>query len=514
MEVQSSFETKVTLSPEDLTLLANHKSRDDKAKRRDGYGSIDQLIEKKIKEAYEGKCSRSGYVLPNSVKLLSRSVGMIEKGRFTGDILFYAEATCQVYQPPEGIILGGRVTHKNRMGIYVDYNDHAIRIMVPRDLHIGNEEFDKVEVGDLVKVEIKKSRYQVNDVSILSVGVFKGRAPKPGYYGFEDKEEEEAVAAVGFAKRERLETPELERERDVVDVGDQPLEAPVEEVPKPPAGSTDVYFYSTLPTYKEFDPLFAVDIQYAPSKGKLVTYKSAEHYIQERKFNSRQSAIIALIRSQPNGLEARRIGLAKKIKIKDVGIIEIGPKHLRLDWDLVKDKYMEGIQMAKFTQHPELKKMLVKTGTRKLVYADPYDGYWGIGKDGLGQNKLGQILMKIRKDFLSKTPGAAKSKKVELELSSSSNSSSDSSSDESSATPAAPTSAAPAKATAAPAKTAAVPAKTAAVPAKTAAKAPTKPVVAVPPPKAPVKSKKAAPAPASFSLSDSNDADSNEEESS
>ncbi len=531
MEVQSSFETKVTLSPEDLTLLANHKSRDDRAKRRDGYGSIDQLIEKKIKEAYEGKCSRSGYVLPNSVKLLSRSVGMIEKGRFTGDILFYAEATCQVYQPPEGVILAGRVTHKNRMGIYVDYNDHAIRIMVPRDLHIGNEEFDKVEVGDFVKVEIKKSRYQVNDVSILSVGVFKGRASKQQYIGFEKQEEEEPVAAVGFAKRDRLETPELERERDVVDVGDQPLEAPVEEVPKPPKGSTDLYFYSTLPTFKEFDPLFAVGIQYAPSKGKLVKYTSAEHYMQEKKFNNRQSQIIALIRSQPTGLDARRIGLAKQIKIPNAGIIEIGPKHLRLDWDLVKDKYMEGIQTAKFTQHPELRKMLVETGTRKLVYADPYDGYWGIGKDGLGQNKLGQILMKIRKDFLSKAPGAktaAKSKKVEIEFTPSSDSSSESSdsssdsSDESSATPAPPakTAAPPAKATAAPAKATAAAAKTAA-PAKTAAsakataaKAPTKPVVAVPPPKAPVKSKKAAPAPASFSLTDSNDADSNEEDSS
>jgi hypothetical protein len=156
---------------------------------------------------------------------------------------------------------------------------------------------------------------------------------------------------------------------------------------------------------------------------------------------------------------------------------------------------MEGIQMAKFTQHPDLRKMLVETGTRKLVYADPYDGYWGIGKDGLGQNKLGQILMKIRKDLSSKTPGAktaAKSKKVELEFTPSSDSETESS-DETTATPAAPTAAAPAK---------------------TAAKAPTKPVVAVPPPKAPVKSKKPAPAPVSLSFTDSNDADSSEEESS
>jgi ribA/ribD-fused uncharacterized protein len=485
MEVQSSFETKVTLSPEDLTLLANHKSRDDKAKRRDGYSSIDEVIEKKIKESYEGKCSRSGYVLPNSVKLLSRSVGMIEKGRFTGDILFYAEATCKVYQPPEGIILAGRVTHKNRMGIYVDYNDHAIRIMVPRDLHIGNEEFDKVEVGDLVKVEIKKSRYQVNDVSILSVGVFKGRAEKPGYYGFEGKEDEEPVAALGLAKRERLETPELERERDVKDVG-KPIEAPAGEVPKPPAGSTDLYFYSSLPTFNELDPMYAVEIRYKPAKGDAVLYPSAEHFMQEKKFNSKQSKIIAWIRKQKTGLDARRVGTSATIKFPDDTSIEIGPKHLRLDWDTSKDKLMEEIQMAKFSQHPELRTMLVETGTRKLVYADPYDGYWGVGSDGLGQNKLGEILMAIRKR-LAAEPVAATTKKTAKKV-----------------------------ATAAPPAVELSPdSSPAAPPAATKATAKKKPVVAVPPPVAPVApKKKAPPPPVALSSNTDEDAESSEEESS
>jgi hypothetical protein len=61
--------------------------------------------------------------------------------------------------------------------------------MVPRDLHIGEVEFnDLVKVGDTVRVEIKKSRYQVNDTSILSVGIFKGRV-KAGAPEEEKKEE-------------------------------------------------------------------------------------------------------------------------------------------------------------------------------------------------------------------------------------------------------------------------------------------------------------------------------------
>jgi DNA-directed RNA polymerase subunit E'/Rpb7 len=159
MEIQSFFETKVALTAKDL-------GKD--------ITNLDLLLESKIRSQFEGRCSRNGYVLPNSVKLLSRSIGMIEKGRFTGDIIFYTEAESRVLQPPDGVIVEGEVTRKNKMGIYVNYKD-AIRIMIPRDLHIGDDEFEAIQVGEVVEVEIKKSRYQVNDTNILSVGVYRSR---------------------------------------------------------------------------------------------------------------------------------------------------------------------------------------------------------------------------------------------------------------------------------------------------------------------------------------------------
>jgi len=159
MEIPSFFETKIALTPRDM-------GRD--------ITNLDSLIEEKIKTQFEGKCSRNGYVVPNSVKLISRSMGMVEKGRFTGDILFYTEAEARVLQPPDGVIIEGEVIRKNKMGIYVNYKD-AIRVMIPRDLHIGDNDFDAIQVGETVEVEIKKSRYQVNDTSILSVGMYRSR---------------------------------------------------------------------------------------------------------------------------------------------------------------------------------------------------------------------------------------------------------------------------------------------------------------------------------------------------
>jgi len=123
------------------------------------------------------------------LNILSRSMGTMEKGRFTGSILFFIQAEADVLNPPEGEEMEGIVIRKNKMGMYVSYTvkggdseAEAIRIIVPRDLHIGNEEFEKVEIGERVKIQIKKSRFQINDPYILSVGMFMssvGKGPAP-----------------------------------------------------------------------------------------------------------------------------------------------------------------------------------------------------------------------------------------------------------------------------------------------------------------------------------------------
>ena len=54
---------------------------------------------------------------------------------------------------------------------------------------------------------------------------------------------------------------------------------------------------------------------------------------------------------------------------------------------------------AKFTQHDDLKAILLGTGDAKLVEHTEKDSYWGDGGDGSGKNRLGQILMKVRDEL-------------------------------------------------------------------------------------------------------------------
>jgi hypothetical protein len=44
-------------------------------------------------------------------------MGSLEKGRFTGSIIFHIQAEGKVLNPPDGAIIEGVVIRKNKMGM-------------------------------------------------------------------------------------------------------------------------------------------------------------------------------------------------------------------------------------------------------------------------------------------------------------------------------------------------------------------------------------------------------------
>lgn len=76
---------------------------------------------------------------------------------------------------------------------------------------------------------------------------------------------------------------------------------------------------------------------------------------------------------------------------------------LRKDWEEVKDKTMYEIVKRKFTVNKELQQKLIDTKDEELVEGNWWhDTYWGIdSKTGIGKNKLGKILMKVREEVKS-----------------------------------------------------------------------------------------------------------------
>jgi len=65
-------------------------------------------------------------------------------------------------------------------------------------------------------------------------------------------------------------------------------------------------------------------------------------------------------------------------------------------WKKVKDTVMAQIVFQKFTNNQDLKELLLATGEKYLEETNSWkDVYWGVC-NGVGQNKLGKILMATR----------------------------------------------------------------------------------------------------------------------
>ena len=116
---------------------------------------------------------------------------------------------------------------------------------------------------------------------------------------------------------------------------------------------------------------------------KGISYKNNEAAFQAQKVNSpgEQSEF-----SNLTPADAKRKGRRVKLR-KDV------------DWDAVKTTYMYEIVKAKFMQNAELRIKLLETGNEHLEEGNTWgDRIWGT-VNGVGQNRLGKILMKVREEL-------------------------------------------------------------------------------------------------------------------
>lgn len=158
------LDQRVSLTPSDL---------------REAAEDIDAFLLAKIRKDLEGQCCTHGYVLSGSTQILARSMGQAEHGRFTGDFIFNCKVKIACLLPAADQIVEGRILKMNKLGGYALLVDdgklhEAMRILLPRDLHIGNTEYDGIEVGQGVRIRLLRSRFQAKDAFIQAVGTFEG----------------------------------------------------------------------------------------------------------------------------------------------------------------------------------------------------------------------------------------------------------------------------------------------------------------------------------------------------
>jgi DNA-directed RNA polymerase subunit E'/Rpb7 len=118
-----------------------------------------------LKMNLEGRCSAEGFIQRNSITIVNYSLGRANyvKGGVDYDVQFQAD----ICMPHVGQRFKAPVTVRSKIGIHCE--TPPIKVLIPRDIHIGNESFDLVKVDDDVEFEIIGSQFKQQDVDIVVV---------------------------------------------------------------------------------------------------------------------------------------------------------------------------------------------------------------------------------------------------------------------------------------------------------------------------------------------------------
>jgi len=167
---------------------------------------------------------------------------------------------------------------------------------------------------------------------------------------------------------------------------------------KTTAEVTEVRFYrASEKPYGAFSNLYRREIEFEGEK-----FATSEHAYQAGK--ARKPAVRKWLMEAPS--PALLAMAAHGLYVWDINS----------DWSKVKFDRMKRVLQAKFTQHEDLKQLLLSTGTARLVESATVDNavnrLWG-EVNGVGKNKLGELLMEVRAELIAAEAPVKTKRKVE-----------------------------------------------------------------------------------------------------
>ena len=128
--------------------------------------NIDASLVAQLRLKYEGVCVAEGYVHQRSIVLLEHSLG--RTNLIKGGLDYTVKFQTDICMPHPGQVFRMPVALKSKIGIHAEMT--PIKALLPRDLHIGNTDFESVKEGEDIEFEVVGARFQQGDDSIVVLG--------------------------------------------------------------------------------------------------------------------------------------------------------------------------------------------------------------------------------------------------------------------------------------------------------------------------------------------------------
>lgn len=128
-----------------------------------------------LRDRYEGKCSRHGYIRTGSVKIHKLGLGQVQMVSLNGDVSYTVQFSAGVCLPVVGNVFKATVKNMNKFGVLCDVTrdrDTVMEIIVAKNSpEIQSEvNLDDLRIGDAVNVEVLGRKFELNDKKISIIG--------------------------------------------------------------------------------------------------------------------------------------------------------------------------------------------------------------------------------------------------------------------------------------------------------------------------------------------------------
>jgi len=136
--------------------------------------NIEASILAQLKMNFEGRCSSEGFIQTNSIVIVDYSLGRTNYVK--GGVDYQVEFQADICLPHIGQKFKAPVTVKSKIGIHAE--TPPIKVLIPRDLHIGNEEFEDIKVGDNIEFEVMGAQFKQQDKDIVVLAKLLTKIPE------------------------------------------------------------------------------------------------------------------------------------------------------------------------------------------------------------------------------------------------------------------------------------------------------------------------------------------------
>lgn len=206
--------------------------------------NLKEHIERTLKNKYEGLCSKFGYIKTNSIRVLNIKQGIVERSTFHGYVKYDVEFISMICNPAINSIIECTVKNINSFGVLCVSGikekgvfNSILNIIVPRNHHnfeiSNNIEFDKLNIGDNVYIEILGKKYILNNKNINVFGrIVDKNLESTNLNVSMTKEESNSNTNEDVSSDEEELDLEDDNDDGEVDGGDSEIDAEVEDVDK------------------------------------------------------------------------------------------------------------------------------------------------------------------------------------------------------------------------------------------------------------------------------------------